>query len=331
MSTENTGAAPDSTSSQISPETASEATEATTEESSIEGAPEAVVQEAAAVIADPTASKAEKVAAKKMLKSLKIKVDGKEYDEALPFEMEDNPKQVEWMTKQLQLSKVSQKRMQEKADIENEVRQFLDNLRNNPEEVLNDPRIGVDLKKFAVKIIEQELENEKKSPEQLELEKTKRELKQMKEAHDRAQAAALEQKRLQSESEAYTRYEMQIDQAFTKNPDVPKTPANIERLSQYMMLGIKNGLDVSPDDVIHIVRDEADNEFKQRLTSSSDDDLEKMIGKERLTALQKKKLAKAKEAQAKAVAASKIPDTGTKSPKTEETKEIKTIRSFFGV
>lgn len=332
MSTENTGAAPDTTSSsQISPETASEVTETEGTEEVAEGSAQTAAQDAAAVIADPNATKAEKAEAKRTLKSLKIKVDGKEYNEELPFEIEDNPKAIEYMTKQLQLAKVSNKRMQEKGEIENEVRQFLQNLKENPFEVLSDPRIGLDVKKAVTEYLEAQIAHEKKSPAEQKAEALEKENRRLKEEREREKAQYLEEQRLKAEEAAYTRYEMQINDAFAKNPDVAKTPANIERISNYVALGIKNGLDVSPEEVMHLVRQEADEEFRQKLIAASDEDLEKLIGKERLTKLQKQKLAKAKAAQAAAIAAPKIPDTGIKGEKKEEKAKPKTMREFFGV
>jgi hypothetical protein len=221
--------------------------------------------------------------------------------------------------------------MQEKAEIENEVREFLQNLRDNPEDVLNDPRIGVDLKKFATKIIEQEIENEKKSPAELKAEKLEKELKALKEAKEREEETRKQQAAEKEQAEAYDRYSREMDAAFAKNPDVPKTPGTIERISEYIVLGLKNGLDPSPEDVIHFVREELDNELKHRLLSASDEMLEAMIGKEKLTALQKKKVAKAKAAQAAQIATPKITDTGNKPSESKEKKEVKTIRGWLGV
>lgn len=324
MSEQNAGAAP-----------VTETSQTVTEDTGLETAGgegmESVAENAEAVIADPTATKAEKVAAKKMLKNLTIKVDGKEYNEDLPFEIEDDPKIVEWMQRNLQLSKVSQKRMQEKSEIENEVRQFLQNLQDDPESVLSDPRINVDLKKFAVKIMEQEIENEKKSPSELKAEKLEKELKALKAAREEEEETRKTQTAEKEQAEAYERYNREMESAFSKNPDVPKTPATIERISQYIVLGLKNGLDPSPEDVIHIVREELDAEFKHRLSGVSDEMLETMIGKDKLSSLQKKKVAAAKAAQAAKVAPSKIADTGNKGSKTDEKKEVKTIRGWLGV
>ena len=105
--------------------------------------------------------------AKKMLKSLKIKVDGREMEEKLPFEIPDDEETVEWMKRNLQMSKMGAKRAQEYSSLEKEVRTFIDELRKNPRKILADPNIGIDVKKLAAEVIEEEIANSQKSPDQL--------------------------------------------------------------------------------------------------------------------------------------------------------------------
>lgn len=297
-------------------------------DSGVEGEASEVLAEAEDILADPNASKQEKVAAKKMLRSLKIKVDGKEYNEELPFEIEDDPKKVEWMQRQLQLAKVSQKRMQEKSEVESEVRDFLELLRTNPEEILTSPHINIDLKKFAAKIIEQELENEKKSPAELKAEKLEKELKAMKDSQDKEKESTKKREMERIQQEAYDRYEVMLDQAFTKNPDIPKSSYFVKRISDYMLLGLQNGMDVNPEDVIPLIREERKKELQEMFGSSSDDVLEELLGKERISGLRKKAVAKAKEMKV----APKVVDTGSSAnKKAEEPVKKTTIKDFFKV
>ena len=69
----------------------------------------------------------QKAEAKKMLKSLKLKVDGREYEEELPFEIPDDENAKNWMIKQLQLGKMGTKRAQEYGELE---RKFVDLLKD---------------------------------------------------------------------------------------------------------------------------------------------------------------------------------------------------------
>jgi len=113
---------------------------------------------------------AQSTAAKKeaaRIKKLKLKVDGQELEEELPFEIDDNPEAVEYMTRQLQMSKAAQKRMGEHAQLQKEVKHFLEELRKNPKKILADPSIGIDVKQLAAQIIEEEIANAQKSPNSL--------------------------------------------------------------------------------------------------------------------------------------------------------------------
>ena len=99
----------------------------------------------------------------KRLKKLKIKYNGKEYEEELPFEIDDNPEVVEYMKKQLQMAKMSQSKAQELSNMQKEVEAFINELRKNPRKILSNPDIGVDVKELVNEILQEEIENSQKS------------------------------------------------------------------------------------------------------------------------------------------------------------------------
>lgn len=313
-----------------SPETESQVIEETSaEEVEAEGGESAEAQaaDAAAIVADPNASKAEKAEAKKLIKKLKLKVDGREIDEELPFEIPDTEEARSYMAKNLQMSKAANKRMQEAAQQQNDFKLFVEMLKENPEEILSNPMINVDLKKFATKIMEQAIEDEKKSPEQLKAEKLEKELKALKEEREKEKEEAKKRDEERIRMEAVERYDMLIDQAFKKYPDVPQTPHVISRVSDYMVLGFQNGMDLSPEDVLPLVQKELEDELVHRLKNSSDEYVEKIVGKDRLNAFRKKATA-----AAKAKVAPKVVDTGSSSSKKEEAPAKKiTIKDMFKV
>ncbi len=113
------------------------------------GAVEALKDQAA------NGSPKEQVQAKKMLKQLKIKFNGKESVEDLPFEIPDDAKSIDYMTRQLQMSKLSQSKAQEYSDLEKEVKSFVEALKKDPRKVLSDPTIGIDIKQLAAQVIEE--------------------------------------------------------------------------------------------------------------------------------------------------------------------------------
>ncbi|NDD83807.1 hypothetical protein EBZ38_05915 [bacterium] len=66
-------------------------------ESQVEGSEGGEATETAATTAEAAAKEARRV------RSLKLKVDGREFDEELPFEIEEDPEILEYLTKNLQM------------------------------------------------------------------------------------------------------------------------------------------------------------------------------------------------------------------------------------
>lgn len=229
---------------------------------------------------------------KKMIKSLKLKIDGQEYDETLPFEIEDDPEKVDWMRKNLQMSKVAQKRMQSEAQLQKEVRAFVEELRKNPRKVLSDPNIGVDLKEIAKQIIEEEIANSQKSPEQLEREKLEAELKAIRSEREKEkeEAKARELERLQQQE--LERYDNQITNALSKST-LPKSPYVVKKMADYMLLALENNVDLSADEIIPVVEQEIKDELKQMFAALPEDAIESIVGKDVITKVRKKSIAKA--------------------------------------
>jgi len=289
------------------------------------------VAQAAATVNNPNATPVQKAVAAKMLKSLRIKVDGQEYEEKLPFELDENNKEaVEYMKKQLQFSKVSQKRMGEKTQIENEVRSFFEQLKANPRKMLSDPNIGIDLKKLAAQMIEEEISNSQKSPDQLKREQLENELREERDARKREKEDndAREFQRIQ-ETE-YERYDTLMSQALDKS-DLPKSPYVVKKMADYMMLGLQNNMDVSPEDVLPLVREEILEDIRQMAQSMPLETIERLFGGDVLTKIRKGNISRAK-IQPK-TNNPKLPDVGaTKAtPKKVDEKDKVTFKKFFGV
>lgn len=276
---------------------------------------------------DPSLSKKEKIEAKKKLKKLKIKVDGRESDEELPFEIDDDPAIVDYMTKQLQMSKMAQKRAQEKATIEKQVDQVIHLLKTNPRKILTDPAIGIDLKKFAAEIIEEEIQNSQKSPEVLEKEKIAAELKELKEQYEREKEETRQKELARLEQQEAERYDNAIEKALNGS-DLPKSPYVVKKIAEYMYHGLKNGVDLSPEDVLPLVREEIQGDLQQMFSAMPLDVVEQLVGKDIFKKVRQKNLEKVKSTPA---SVNKPIDTGV-SKKSEPKAEVKkTFKQFFGV
>lgn len=272
---------------------------------------------------------AEKVEAKKMLRSLKIKFNGREYEEKLPFEIPDDEASREYMSKQLQMSRLAQSKSQEYSTLEKEVTEFVEQLRKNPKKALSDPSIGLDMKKLAAEIIEEEIANSEKSPEQLKAEKLEAELKAIKEEREQEKDRFKKEEFERLQAQEFERYEGLMVQAL-ETSKLPKSPYVVKKMADYMLLGLQSGYDVTPQDVLPLVEAEMQSDLKEMFAVMPDEVIEAMVGKDVITRIRKKNIAKAKAGNQPPVPVkAAIKDVGTKSePKAGEKQSFK---QFFKV
>ncbi len=290
-------------------------------------------QEESSISGEPSASAAPKTAAevKKAIRKLKLKVDKGEIEETLPFDLPDDPKVIEYMQRELQKSKMSSKRAEQYSELESEVRDFVELLRKNPKKALSDPTIGLDLKKFAAEIMEEEIARAQKSPEQLEKEAMEAELKALKEEREKEKESLKKQEFERLQEQAYNTYQSNINKAIEKS-DLPKSPYVVKKMADYMLFALQEGKDVSPEDVLPLVKAEIHQDIKDMFSTMPEEVIENMIGKDVLTRIRKKNVAKAKANPPVPVNKSVL-DTGAgNKPKTEEKSEKKmTLKELFGV
>lgn len=286
---------------------------------------EASEGEESAPEADASLSKAEQKEAVKQLRKLKLKVDGKDIEE------EFDPADDEYLVKQFQKARAFEKRAQEYSALEKNVRNFVEELRKNPRKVLGDPNLGVDLKQLAASILEEEIQNSQKTPEQIEKEKLQNELNSMKEEREREKKEAQQKEFERIQEQAYTQYETQVEKALEKS-NLPASPYIIGKIADYMLIGLQEKLDITPDDVIPLVRDEMQNDLKQMFNVMPDEVVEQLVGKDVINRLRKKNLAKAKEA-IKTIPSAKAPDVGqsSKAEVKDDKSGKKTIKEMWGI
>lgn len=254
------------------------------------------------------------------LKKYKLKIDNKEED------FDFDPSNEAELTKHLQLSKVAQKRMNEKAQLEKGLAEFVKVLKSDPRKVLTHPDIGVDLKEFAKAIIADQLAEEAKSPEQREKEALLARVQKMEEEkkRDTEAAQAREFKMLQDSEE--NRITGEIKSAIS-TVGLPYSERAIKHMADYMSIALKENVPLTAQDVAPLVKQKMIQEYKEMLMSSPDELLEEFIDKDINTRLQKRRMSKAK---LPAPSASAVKNTGEKAKEKQPVKS-QTIRDFFGV
>jgi len=262
--------------------------------------------------------------AEKQLKKLKLKIDGKEIEEAF------DPNDDEYLTRQFQMAKMGQKRASEAAQLQKEVAAFIQELKTNPRKVLSDPNIGIDVKQLAAQVIEEEIENSKKSPEQLEKERLQAELEELRaqQAREKEEMSKKEFERLQAQE--YERYDMLMTKALEKS-DLPKSPYVVKKMADYMLLSLQKGVDLPPEDVLPLVRQEIQNDIKEMFAVMPDDAIAQIVGKDVIGRIRKNSVAKAKQAPPPQPLSKGVKDTGEKSAKDEGPKKKISMKEFFGI
>jgi hypothetical protein len=309
-----------------------------------ESAPEVTTPESTEAPVEATAAPAEQAAVEKKiealenkpkltkveaktLKQLRLKVDGQEFLEDLPFEIPNTKEAIEYTTRQLQLARASQARMGETAQIKKEVQRFIEDFRKNPRKVMEDPSFGIDVKKFAAQILEEEINNSKKSPEQLEKEKLQSKIKELEEERKKEKEELQKREFEMLQTQAYEEYDRDITAAISEST-LPKSSYTVKKVADYMLLGLQQGIDVKAKDVIPLVEEEIRKDLKEMFSVLPQDVVEALIGKETLGKFRKKNVAQAKQVAANP---SKGIDVGKKTEVAPKPVKKMTIRDYLKV
>lgn len=282
--------------------------------------------EAALKDAAKNGTKEEKAEAKKMLKEISYKANGKEFKETLPFEIPEE--HAEYFRKQLSLNKGAQQSMQSQAQLESEVKQFVASMKTDTKGAL--ARMGIDPKQFAAMMLEEELKEQSMSPEERERNELKAKLKSMEDERSKEKEEFNKKELERTTAMEYERISTKMEDAI-KTSGLPQDPAIVRRMAHYMLIGNEYGVKLDPEDVVEVVRDEMFAELKSLVSKLGADKVEELLGKEALNAIRKKNVAKAvKTTPATAKAATAKIEAPSKLK--EDTKpEGRSIKDIFGV
>lgn len=198
---------------------------------------------------------------------LKLKVDKQEMD--LP---EDE------VLKLAQLGVASQKRFQEASQLRKQSEDFVKLLKENPEAVLSNPAIGVNVREWAEKYLAEQLKREQLSPEQRRIQ----ELEADKAKNDDEKRTREEQNKHEENQKLQDHYKQEFDKKFTEvlsTSGLPKTPFTIKRLANYMEHAVANGMeDVEPKDLVPLVRQDYMREISDLFSQTEGDALISLLG-----------------------------------------------------
>lgn len=248
------------------------------------------------------------------IKTFKIKSNGKVKEIKLDMSKDSD------IQKYLELAEGSQEKFQEAASLRKQVESLVKELKSNPLAILKNKELGLDVKKLATQILEDELREMEMSPEQKKLAEMERQLKEFEEEKKRIseekKAAELEKARMQ----AMQQFDDEVTEALSSSK-LPKSPYVVKRISDTLLevynMTDEQGNPMYPDasvkDILPYVEEQINNEIKALFEVAPDDVLEAMVGKGRIDKMRKNRIAKAKAVPPKIQETASAPKKDEKS------------------
>jgi hypothetical protein len=222
----------------------------------------------------------------------------------------------------------SDEKFQEAAFLRKNVEALMHELKTNPRAILSHPDLGIDIKKLAEEVLNDELKEMEMTPEQKKVAEMEKKLKEYEEDRKKHEDQLREAEIAKLEEQAFQQLDDQVTQALTSST-LPKSPYVVKRITDAMIEAVGLGyIDVTAAQVMPYVEEQITNEIQRLFEQSPDEVMEKLINKNRLDSYRKAKVTKSK---AKAIETAKqVKDTGSKatSPKKEEPKL--TFDKMFG-
>lgn len=258
-----------------------------------------------------------------LLKEYNLKINGKEKSFKLDLSNDEEVK------KYLQKAMASDEVFRKSNQIEKAAQSFIAELRENPLKVLSDPNLNIPREKrkqIAEMIMNEELQEMEKSPEQKEREKLQKMYESEKKARE-TEKNEWTQKELARQTAEHEKYLTNEISTALDIGGLPKTPRTVSMMAELMKMGLQEKLDLTPKDLAPIVRNMNESDFKEIVQSMNDDQLEGFLGKEILGRIRKRNVAKAKAAETPVVQAKAEPSADKKDDKKGKGQSY---RDFFG-
>lgn len=226
---------------------------------------------------------------KQMIREFEVKVNGKTYKRQIDLNDE------EALKKELQMALAGRQAMQKSAELEKAYKQDYERLKNDPFELLKE--MGLDPLKLSSSYIEQYLESQKKSPEEIAREEQAREFAAIKEERDRLIKEKEEIERQKHLSQIENEIQDDIISALESDNELPTNPKVIDMIIDNMIYAMDNGwTDVTAKDVIPNVKNQLQSSLREIVSSlKSEDALKTFIGEDTFNKFRDDRVKKMKE------------------------------------
>lgn len=234
----------------------------------------------------------------------------------------------------IQRALAADERFEEAATIRKQAETLVNLLKTDPLKILSHPELGLDVKALAQKVLTQEIEDMKKSPEQRRIEELENKLKEKEDRQRQLEDEKHSAERAKLEEVAFQELDDQISTALSSS-DLPKSPYVVKRVADAMIEAVNLGYtDVTVDQILPFVEGQITEEFQRMFEAAPDQTaeklMEKVVGKKNLDRYRKTKIGKVK----KTANSNSVKDTGSKdtqtTKKTKETDPISFKKMFGG-
>lgn len=297
------------------------AEDSSSEEISEEGVQAETAEELQAEVEEAIEAGATEEEVKNMIKEFDLKVGGKTYKKKLDLSDEDA------LQRELQMAMAGRQAMQQKAELEKVYEQEIRRLQNNPWEVLSE--LGFDPLELSESKLREYVQEQQKSPEQVERERIERELiaarkeaEDLKRRHEEMEFAKLQE-------QAAAELESEIQEALDAHTTLPKSPKTVMRIADALLWANDNGFpDARVTDVLPMVEDDIKREMQDFFNTLPEDMFEAYINQQNLDRYRKSRLPK-KAAPNNIKNIKPTADSVKKEESKKEKKERMSAKDFF--
>lgn len=223
---------------------------------------------AEAIVNDNNSPEATEIAAENNTQpqKYKVKVDQQEMEVALDD-----------LIRNYQKGEAADKRLREAAMARKEAEEFIKLAKSDKKKLFQ--ALGEDPQAFVEQFLSEYFEEQSLSPEQKELRDTKRRLEEY-ESITRQQEEARQAEQME---QLYSQYEQQYSNdivAAIQSGGLPPSEYVVKRVAEYMLAAVENGLDVTAQDVIPLVKEDIGMFTKSLYSEAPEDKLIELLGED---------------------------------------------------
>lgn len=232
----------------------------------------------------------------------KLKADGEEFE--FDATNEDAVK------REIMKARGASKRLESAAALRKQAETFFEMMKS-PEQLvrmLEDPRVGIDVKQFAKDIVWKEMEESKLTDEQKDQRRKDQELKDLREKDAKRTEETERGEKARKQAEFEVGYEAKITKVLEAG-GVPKTPASVARMAEKLLQSVERGLDLTPEELIADLRSDYMGEFGSILSAASGDQILALLGEANAEKLRQADLKRLRSTQG-----NPFPDRATPRP-----------------